>query len=53
MSLWEVGNLGVLAKDLGWWELQKYYVTQTDPLSALTLWRDLKRPSAHLGKNVG
>lgn len=35
MSPWEKGNLGILAKNLGWWELQKCCITQAAALSAL------------------
>lgn len=34
MSQWEKGNLGILTKDLGWWELQKCCITQAATPSA-------------------
>lgn len=35
MSPWEKGNLRILAKGLGWWELQKCCITRAPTPSAL------------------
>ena len=35
MSPWEKGNLGILAPELGWCELQKRYIPQAATPSAL------------------